>query len=313
MPQLQQLPHPQPHPLLHPPSLQLPLLPQQSVPPSNLLPAEPSLSQLQQRPTHGDQQAASPHPAPPPPPPPAPPKANSQSPSPSPAPSQPFATQIRAGFAKLHGEDFEYFMQSYSVVLGRNSKKSSVDLDLSALGGGMNVSRNHARIFYDFAAREFRLEVLGKNGVYVDGQSKSSGSDPIPLKSQQLLQLLKLSLSHVLLPLLLSLLHVLVLHATVAVNVAVAPASHRLHPWSLPTRSRPARLAWSCYLRPQRQAIPGALHHAPGAVRRFPSSGAPFPRPSPACWPASFGNPARTRQTRPAACFSGFVGRAGVG
>ncbi|CAI5949385.1 unnamed protein product [Closterium sp. NIES-65] len=79
-------------------------------------------------------------------------------------------------------------MQSYSVVLGRNSKKSSVDLDLSALGGGMNVSRNHARIFYDFAAREFRLEVLGKNGVYVDGQSKSSGSDPIPLKSQQLLQ-----------------------------------------------------------------------------------------------------------------------------
>ncbi|GJP39133.1 hypothetical protein CLOM_g23520 [Closterium sp. NIES-68] len=104
------------------------------------------------------------------------------------AAAAPLAEQVRAGFAKLHGEDFEYFVQSYSIVLGRNSKKSSVDLDLSALGGGMNVSRNHAKIFYDFAAREFRLEVLGKNGVYVDGQPKSSGSDPVPLKSQQLLQ-----------------------------------------------------------------------------------------------------------------------------
>ncbi|GJP41450.1 hypothetical protein CLOM_g1125 [Closterium sp. NIES-68] len=178
--QNQQQQQQQQHPLLRPPPppLPIPLLPQQSAPPSL-----PPLAQLsaQQQPQHPQQPLQQPpqcdQPSKPRPAPPA-----------AAAAAAPLAEQVRAGFAKLHGEDFEYFVQSYSIVLGRNSKKSSVDLDLSALGGGMNVSRNHAKIFYDFAAREFRLEVLGKNGVYVDGQPKSSGSDPVPLKSQQLLQ-----------------------------------------------------------------------------------------------------------------------------
>ncbi|KAF2538214.1 hypothetical protein F2Q68_00018766 [Brassica cretica] len=75
------------------------------------------------------------------------------------------SSDVEVGFAKLQGEDFEYYMQTYSIVLGRNSKKSTVDVDLSSLGGGMNISRNHARIFYDFTRRRFALEVLGKNGL----------------------------------------------------------------------------------------------------------------------------------------------------
>ncbi|KAF2545757.1 hypothetical protein F2Q70_00023826 [Brassica cretica] len=67
-------------------------------------------------------------------------------------------SDVEVGFAKLQGEDFEYYMQSYSIMLGRNSKKSTVDVDLSSLGGGMNISRNHARIFYDFTRRRFSLE-----------------------------------------------------------------------------------------------------------------------------------------------------------
>ncbi|KAF0914447.1 hypothetical protein E2562_028525 [Oryza meyeriana var. granulata] len=48
-----------------------------------------------------------------------------------------------AGFAKLQGEDFQYFMKTYSFILGRNTKKEQVDLDIS--GGDLTVSRHHAR------------------------------------------------------------------------------------------------------------------------------------------------------------------------
>ncbi|XAR58744.1 hypothetical protein NMG60_11014267 [Bertholletia excelsa] len=96
---------------------------------------------------------------------------------------------VEAGFAKLQGEDFEYYMQSYSIVLGRNSKKSTVDVDLSSLGGGMNISRHHARIFYDFQRRRFALEVLGKNGCFVEGVLHLPGNPPVKLDSQDLLQI----------------------------------------------------------------------------------------------------------------------------
>nr|Q945P0.1 RecName: Full=Transcriptional activator FHA1; AltName: Full=Protein FORKHEAD-ASSOCIATED DOMAIN 1; Short=NtFHA1 [Nicotiana tabacum]AAL05884.1 transcriptional activator FHA1 [Nicotiana tabacum] len=98
-------------------------------------------------------------------------------------------SDVEAGFAKLQGEDFEYYMQTYSIILGRNSKKSTVDVDLSSLGGGMNISRHHARIFYDFQRRRFNLEVLGKNGCFVEGVLHLPGNPPIKLDSQDLLQI----------------------------------------------------------------------------------------------------------------------------
>ncbi|XP_042514192.1 FHA domain-containing protein FHA2-like [Macadamia integrifolia] len=99
------------------------------------------------------------------------------------------ANDVEAGFAKLQGEDFEYYMQTYSIILGRNSKKSTVDVDLSSLGGGMNISRHHARIFYDFQRRRFALEVLGKNGCFVEGVLHLPGNPPVKLDSQDLLQI----------------------------------------------------------------------------------------------------------------------------
>ncbi|KAJ8558263.1 hypothetical protein K7X08_005029 [Anisodus acutangulus] len=98
-------------------------------------------------------------------------------------------SDVEAGFAKLQGEDFEYYMQTYSIILGRNSKKSTVDVDLSSLGGGMNISRHHARIFYDFQRRRFALEVLGKNGCFVEGVLHLPGNLPVKLDSQDLLQI----------------------------------------------------------------------------------------------------------------------------
>ncbi|PKA49635.1 hypothetical protein AXF42_Ash004176 [Apostasia shenzhenica] len=93
------------------------------------------------------------------------------------------------GFAKLQGEDFEYYMQTYSIVLGRNSKRAEVDVDLASIGGGMSVSRHHARIFYDFSRRRFALEVLGKNGCFVEGVLHVPGAAPVKLDSQDLLQI----------------------------------------------------------------------------------------------------------------------------
>ncbi|CAL9218927.1 unnamed protein product [Arabidopsis halleri] len=98
-------------------------------------------------------------------------------------------SDVEVGFAKLQGEDFEYYMQSYSIILGRNSKKATVDVDLSSLGGGMNISRNHARIFYDFTRRRFSLEVLGKNGCFVEGVLHLPGNPNVKLDSQDLLQI----------------------------------------------------------------------------------------------------------------------------
>ncbi|KAL6592931.1 hypothetical protein ACP70R_049227 [Stipagrostis hirtigluma subsp. patula] len=112
------------------------------------------------------------------------------------------ASDLEVGFAKLQGEGFEYYMQTYSIVLGRHSRRKDrraagapapedddVDVDLGALGGGMNVSRRHARIFYDFARRRFALEVLGKNGCLVEGVHHVPGDPPVKLDSQDLLQM----------------------------------------------------------------------------------------------------------------------------
>ncbi|THU50529.1 hypothetical protein C4D60_Mb06t21190 [Musa balbisiana] len=93
------------------------------------------------------------------------------------------------GFAKLQGDDFEYYMQTYSIVLGRNSKTSEVDVDLASIGGGMSISRRHARIFYDFPRRRFVLEVLGKNGCFVEGVLHAPGAPPVELDSRDLLQM----------------------------------------------------------------------------------------------------------------------------
>ncbi|KAG6478618.1 FHA domain-containing protein FHA2-like [Zingiber officinale] len=93
------------------------------------------------------------------------------------------------GFAKLQGEDFEYYMQTYSILLGRSSKTSEVDVDLASMGSGLSISRCHARIFYDFPRRCFSLEVLGRNGCIVEGVHHQPGSPPIKLDSQDLIQM----------------------------------------------------------------------------------------------------------------------------
>ncbi|KAE8077052.1 hypothetical protein FH972_015657 [Carpinus fangiana] len=62
-----------------------------------------------------------------------------------------------------------------------------MEVDLSCLGGGMNILRHHAHIFYDFARRRFALKVLGKNGCFVEGVLHLPGNPPVKLDSQDLI------------------------------------------------------------------------------------------------------------------------------
>ncbi|OIW01293.1 hypothetical protein TanjilG_10454 [Lupinus angustifolius] len=100
-----------------------------------------------------------------------------------------FHNDVEVNFAKLQGKDFEYYMQTYSIVLGRNSKKCIVDVDLSSHGGGKNISHYHACIFFDFTRHHYALEVLGKNGCLVKGIPYLRGNPPIKLDSQDLIQI----------------------------------------------------------------------------------------------------------------------------
>nr|DAD38568.1 TPA_asm: hypothetical protein HUJ06_012890 [Nelumbo nucifera] len=66
-------------------------------------------------------------------------------------------------------------MKIYSIILGRNSKKSTVDVYLASLGGGMNISC----IFYDFQRRCVALKVVGKNGCFVEGILHLPSNSPV--------------------------------------------------------------------------------------------------------------------------------------
>ncbi|KAK7289585.1 hypothetical protein RIF29_03333 [Crotalaria pallida] len=99
------------------------------------------------------------------------------------------ASNLKVGFVKLQGKKFEYFMQTYSIVLGCNDKAYTMDVDLSSLGGGIKISHHHARIFYDFKHRGFFLEVLSKYGCLVNDVLHLPGNTQVKIESQDLIQI----------------------------------------------------------------------------------------------------------------------------
>ncbi|CAL8463819.1 g3353 [Coccomyxa elongata] len=90
------------------------------------------------------------------------------------------------GFAKLLGEDLELYAKKYEIVIGRKSKSSVVDV---VLGDTMSISRQHAKILYKFDRGVWELQVLGKNGVTVQGTLHTPSSPPVVLRSQDLIQI----------------------------------------------------------------------------------------------------------------------------
>lgn len=91
----------------------------------------------------------------------------------------------RIAFAKLQGDGFEYFVRKYEVLLGRKSKSTELDI---VLGDNMNISRQHAKITYNFDLGVFELTVMGKNGVTVNGVLHTPSSASQQLYTQDFLQ-----------------------------------------------------------------------------------------------------------------------------
>lgn len=76
-------------------------------------------------------------------------------------------------YAKLEGDDFCYYIRTLQVTLGRKvSNPENVDI---LLGNTKSVSRQHARLFFNFSTQRFELMVFGKNGAFVNERFVEKG------------------------------------------------------------------------------------------------------------------------------------------
>ncbi|XP_050671139.1 forkhead box protein K1 [Leptidea sinapis] len=73
--------------------------------------------------------------------------------------------------ARLDGRDFEYLIRQKKVIIGRNSSRGQVDVNM---GHSSFISRRHLELYYDHP--EFYLTCNSKNGVLVDGVFQRKGA-----------------------------------------------------------------------------------------------------------------------------------------
>ena len=84
-----------------------------------------------------------------------------------------------APIGRLEGKEFEYMIRQSRVVIGRNSSKGDVDVNM---GHNSFISRRHIEIYFD--TPNFFMLCNGKNGVFVDGVHQRKGSSPLQLPRQ---------------------------------------------------------------------------------------------------------------------------------
>ena len=78
--------------------------------------------------------------------------------------------------ARLEGRGFEYLVRQKRTVIGRNSSRGEVDVNL---GHANFISRKHIEIFFEHP--DFHVLCNGKNGVYVDGFYQRKGETSLKL------------------------------------------------------------------------------------------------------------------------------------
>ncbi|CAI9734994.1 box K2-like [Octopus vulgaris] len=78
--------------------------------------------------------------------------------------------------ARLEGRDFEYTMRQTRIVIGRNSSKGEVNINV---GHSSFISRKHLELCYE--PPNFFMKCSGKNGVFVDGIFQRKGLSPLQL------------------------------------------------------------------------------------------------------------------------------------
>ncbi|PSN48407.1 hypothetical protein C0J52_12087 [Blattella germanica] len=78
--------------------------------------------------------------------------------------------------ARLEGREFEYMVRQKRIVIGRNSSRGDVDVNM---GHSSFISRKHIEIFFDHP--HFYMLCNGKNGVFVDGVFQRKGAPSLQL------------------------------------------------------------------------------------------------------------------------------------
>lgn len=78
--------------------------------------------------------------------------------------------------AKLETREFEYMITQKRIVIGRNSNKGDVDVNM---GNSTFISRRHIEIYYQEGY--FYMICNGKNGVFVDGIFQRKSAPPFLL------------------------------------------------------------------------------------------------------------------------------------
>ncbi|XP_022906206.1 forkhead box protein K1 [Onthophagus taurus] len=85
-------------------------------------------------------------------------------------------TTMMGPIARIEGRDFEYMVRHSPVVIGRNSSRGAVDVNM---GHSSFISRRHLELVFDHP--NFYLQCSGKNGIFIDGVFQGKGSPSIKL------------------------------------------------------------------------------------------------------------------------------------
>lgn len=81
-----------------------------------------------------------------------------------------------AVIARIEGREFEYLVKQKHLVIGRNSSRGQVDVNM---GHSSFISRRHLEVYFDHPF--FYMICNGKNGVFVDGVFQRKGAAPFQL------------------------------------------------------------------------------------------------------------------------------------
>lgn len=86
------------------------------------------------------------------------------------------STNGESPIAKLETKEFEYMVTQKRIVIGRNSNKGDVDVNM---GNSTFISRRHVEIYYENSY--FYMICNGKNGIFVDGEFQKKSAPPFIL------------------------------------------------------------------------------------------------------------------------------------
>ncbi|CAH0564603.1 unnamed protein product [Brassicogethes aeneus] len=78
--------------------------------------------------------------------------------------------------ARIEGREFEYLVRQNRVVIGRNSSRGDVDVNM---GRSSFISRRHIEVLFEHPY--FYMLCNGKNGIFVDGVFQRKGAPSIRL------------------------------------------------------------------------------------------------------------------------------------